>query len=175
MGVFKGRIMGGTIRNVNVGKGSLGKPQFHFINSVCFGVESVITEGQSENPGQIVMENCRGATIKNFCLGTPNVPGSPPAGTSPVIGHGIVMEGCHKVQIDNWITWSDAPNWDDRSVKRVKMDADTKNCDVNVVLTDGVEGTEPITVVEDLGTNNRVVAVWPGDGARVEYFNKVLV
>lgn len=176
--LIRGRVVGGTIRNINAGKGSLGTPQIYLENSSCVQISNLITEGKAEVPAQVHIVNSRDVEIRTSIPGTPNVEDTPIAvqlGQGQVTGDGIKLEGSSGCRIFWDCNYTNQVRWDTRGFKRVVMDANSMHNYVKQSLTDGVEGVEAVTVVTDNGVNNEVVYSWPTTGNVHRYYNRVAV
>lgn len=167
--LFSGRCIAGcSFENMKAGRGSLGTPQIRLVNSNGVRIQSVSTEGYKESP-QILIDNCAGVSLSDLLIGTPDAEG----------GNGIDIVNSTNVRIWNWVSRPRVQTWPlvGTGKKRVTLDADSKNCHVEIDVTDDTFGNvETIdNVTSDLGVDNYVGCSNTVTGYRVARFNRRLV
>lgn len=174
-GVFYGRCINASFRNIQAGRGSMGRPQFHLRNSICVRVEGFTTEGLAET-SQFLLEGCRGVVMDPVLMGTPNqyIVTNPPGTYAP--GTGVTFRNSYGCRL-RWPANNLKPLWNTLPTLgnldpspgggswRVTLDAGSK---ANVIDLDATQissvNEELATMVRDLGVNNEVIVrnAWTG-------------
>ncbi len=184
-GIFYGRCINSVFRNLQAGRGSMGRPQLHFRRSICVKVEGLSTEGLAETH-QILVEGCRGIEFSPILLGTPNqyVVANPSATYAP--GTGITFRDSYGCKV-RWVANNLKPLWNtlpgngnpDPSPGggswRVSLDAGSKG---NVVDLDATQisgqSEQLVSMVRDLGVNNEVIVRNAHNGTIQRSYNGVV-
>ena len=163
-----GRVMFGTLRNIKIGRGSRSAPQIRLVGSFATTV-SMISEGSAES-SQILVENSRGIAIEDSLLGTPNAVTTD--GVTYPTGDGITFRDCDGCSVRNWPVHEDKPLWDRLGAARVRLDAASAGCEIDIMTGGSRWGDEdPLRVVIDQGRNNRIVTQNARTGEIVERYN----